>query len=162
MFWQIQSDIFIYLKTPWVKQSLLMPANILLCSEWAQLYANLNVSVTGMYKITQKVALKLQNKENFWTKCHCRLIIIIEVNYNYHKGNFLKKLYNFDNFIRRRMSDHKKITFAIHYVLLSHLGWWRHQSRDHCWIRVFLLLWQDFINELKTNSIFEVLDVLGI
>ena len=145
MFWQIKSDIFIYFKTPWLKQSLLMPAHILLCSEWAQLYANLNVSATGMYKITQKVALKSQNKENFWTKCHCRVIIILKVNYDYHKnylrilwGNFFQKLYNFDNFIHRRTSDHKKITFAIKYLLMSHLGWWRRQSRDHCWIRVFV------------------------
>ena len=57
------------------------------------------------------------------------IIIIIKVNYNYHKKlsqnplrQFFKKLYNFDNFIRKRMSDHNKITFAIKYLLMSHLG----------------------------------------
>ena len=43
-------------------------------------------------------------------------IIIIKANYNYHKN------YNFDNFIRTRMTDHNKITFAIKYLLMSHLG----------------------------------------
>ena len=31
-------------------------------------------------------------------------------------------LYNFDNFKRRRMLDHNKITFATKYLLMSHLG----------------------------------------
>ena len=85
---------------------------------------------------------------------HCMLKT--EPNYNYHKnyprilwGNFFWKLYNFDNFIRRRMSDHNKITFPIKYLLTLHLGWWCHQSRDHCWFRGFLLLWQYFITGLK-------------
>ena len=33
---------------------------------------------------------------------------------------FFKKLYNFDNFIRRILSDHNKITFAIKYLPMSH------------------------------------------
>ena len=33
-----------------------------------------------------------------------------------------QKLYNFGNFIRRRMSDHNEITFAIKYLFMSHLG----------------------------------------
>ena len=55
-------------------------------------------------------------------------MIIIKVNYDYHKkspkilgGNFFKKLYNFDNFVRRRPSGHNKITFAIKYLPTSHL-----------------------------------------
>ena len=47
------------------------------------------------------------------------IILIIKVDYNYHKnypriiwGIFLQKLYNFDNFIRRRLSDLKKITLV--------------------------------------------------
>ena len=32
------------------------------------------------------------------------------------------KLYNFDNFLRRRMSDHNKITLAIKYLVMSNLG----------------------------------------
>ena len=35
---------------------------------------------------------------------------------------FLAVLYNFDNFTRRRMSDHNKITFTIKYLLMSPLG----------------------------------------
>ena len=31
-------------------------------------------------------------------------------------------LYNFDNFKRRRMLDHNKITFATKYLVMSHLG----------------------------------------
>ena len=31
-------------------------------------------------------------------------------------------VYNFDNFKRRRMSNHNKITFATKYLLMSHLG----------------------------------------
>ena len=55
-------------------------------------------------------------------------MIIIKVNYNYHKKisqnplrQFFKKLYNFDNFIRRRLSDYKKRTFAIKYLPMSNL-----------------------------------------
>ena len=58
-----------------------------------------------------------------------KIIIIIKVNHNYHKNyprilwsNFFKKLYNFENFIRRRISDHNKTLFAIKYLLMSHLG----------------------------------------
>ena len=47
------------------------------------------------------------------------IILIIKVDYNYHKNYpriiwriFLWKLYNFDNFTRRRLSDHNKITFV--------------------------------------------------
>ena len=49
------------------------------------------------------------------------------INYKYHKklsANRLRqffKLFNFDNIIRRRISDHN-ITFAIKYLLKSHLG----------------------------------------
>ena len=57
-----------------------------------------------------------------------KLIIIIKVNYSYHKKisqsalrQFFKKLYNFDNFIRRRLSDHNKITFGIIYLPVSQL-----------------------------------------
>ena len=71
-----------------------------------------------------------------------RIIIIIKVNYNLHKKisqnplrQFYKKLYNSENLIRRRLSDHSKITFAIKYLLMSHLRWWRHQSRDYFRIR---------------------------
>ena len=74
------------------------------------------------------------------------LIIIIKVNYNNYKtyprilsGIFLKP-YNFDSFMRRRLTDHNKIKFAIKYLLMSHLGWLSHQSRVHYWIRIFLLL----------------------
>ena len=55
------------------------------------------------------------------------IIIIIKVNYNNYKKisqnplrQFFKKLCNFDNFIRRRLSDHNKITFAIKYLPVSH------------------------------------------
>ena len=51
------------------------------------------------------------------------IIINIKLNYNYDKkfsqnplSQFLKKLYYFDNFIRRRLSDHKEVTFAIKYL----------------------------------------------
>ena len=93
-----------------------------------------------------------------WLECECCIWLsrgekiytpwkvtsrIMKVNYNYYKnyprilwGIFLKP-YNFDNFIRRRLTDHNKIKFAIKYLLMSHLGWLRHQSRDHYWIRVF-------------------------
>ena len=55
-------------------------------------------------------------------------IIIIKVNYNIIIKNisqnplreFFKKLYNFDNFIPRILSDHNKITFAIKYLPMSH------------------------------------------
>ena len=53
--------------------------------------------------------------------------MIIKVNYNYHKisqnplSQLFKKLYNFDNFIRRRLSDHNKITFALKYLPMSRL-----------------------------------------
>ena len=46
----------------------------------------------------------------------------MKVKYNYHKNlpeslvAIFKKLYNFDNFIRRRLSDHNKIPFAIKYL----------------------------------------------
>ena len=55
------------------------------------------------------------------------IIIIIKVNYNYQKisQNLLrkvfKKLYNFYNFIRRRLSDYNKITFVIKYLPISHV-----------------------------------------
>ena len=65
------------------------------------------------------------------------IIIMIKVNYNYHEnyprilwGNSFSKLYNFPNSIRRRMSDHSNITFAIKYLPVLHLEWWHHQSRD--------------------------------
>ena len=51
------------------------------------------------------------------------ITIIIKLNYNYYKKfsqnhlrKFFKKLYYFDNFIRRRLSDHKEVTFAIKYL----------------------------------------------
>ena len=34
---------------------------------------------------------------------------------------FFKKPYNFDNVIRRRLTDHNKIIFAIQYLPMSHL-----------------------------------------
>ena len=37
------------------------------------------------------------------------------------RGNFLKRPYNFDNFKRKRLSDHNKITFPIKYLPMSHL-----------------------------------------
>ena len=50
------------------------------------------------------------------------------VNYHYHKKisqnllrQFFKKLYNVDHCIRRRLSDHNKITFATKYLLMSHI-----------------------------------------
>ena len=56
------------------------------------------------------------------------IIIIIKVNYNYHKKisqnplrHFFKKLYYFDNFIRRRLLDYKKRTFAIKYLPMSNV-----------------------------------------
>ena len=68
------------------------------------------------------------------------IIITIKVNYNYHKnyprihwGNVFK---SFITLTILYVEDHK-ITFAVKYLLMSHLRWWRHQSRDHCWIRVF-------------------------
>ena len=55
-------------------------------------------------------------------------VLIIINHYNNHKKifqnpltRFFKKLYNFDDFIRRRLSDHNKITFAIKYLPMSHL-----------------------------------------
>ena len=57
------------------------------------------------------------------------IIIIIKVNYNYHENyprilwcKFSKRPYNFNNFIRRRMADHIKVTTAIKYLPMSHLG----------------------------------------
>ena len=57
------------------------------------------------------------------------IIIIIKVNYNYHENfprilwcKFSKRLYNFNNFIRRRMVDHIKVTSAIKYLPMSQLG----------------------------------------
>ena len=47
------------------------------------------------------------------------IILIIKVDYNYHKKlsqnhltHFFEKLYNFTNFTRRRLWDHNKITFV--------------------------------------------------
>ena len=69
-----------------------------------------------------------------------KIIITIKLNYNYHKnyprihwGNVFK---SFITLTILYVEDHK-ITFAVKYLLMSHLRWWRHQSRDHCWIRVF-------------------------
>ena len=57
----------------------------------------------------------------------CLYYYFIKVNYNYRKKifknplrQFFKKLYKFDNFIRRGLSDHNKITFAIEYLPMSH------------------------------------------
>ena len=50
------------------------------------------------------------------------IIIIIKIIPDSFEAIFFKKLYNFDNFIRRRLSDHKKITFAKKYLLMSHRG----------------------------------------
>ena len=57
------------------------------------------------------------------------IIIIIKVNYNYNENyprilwcKFSKRLYNFNNFIRRRMVDHIKVTPAIKYLPMSQLG----------------------------------------
>ena len=53
--------------------------------------------------------------------------IIIKVSYNYHKKisqNPLKHFlysFDFDSFIRRRLTDQNKITFAIKYLPMSHL-----------------------------------------
>ena len=38
------------------------------------------------------------------------------------EATFFGKLYNFQNFIGRRLSDHNKITFALKYLLMFHLG----------------------------------------
>ena len=53
-----------------------------------------------------------------------RKTVIIKANYNYYrkKKNLAESFeavfnfffYNFDNFIRRRLSDHSKITFSLH------------------------------------------------
>ena len=46
------------------------------------------------------------------------------------------------------MSDHNKITFALKYLPISLLGLWHVTIAE----LDILLLWQDFIIELKTNS----------
>ena len=63
--------------------------------------------------------VKMSNKFKRISISMIIIILIIKVDYNYHKnyprtiwGICLEKLYNFDNFIRRRLSDHKKITFV--------------------------------------------------
>ena len=65
--------------------------------------------------------------------CYCKIVV---------------KSFVTENFIPRRLSDHNIITFAISHVIIAKLA--------------FLLLLQDFITELKTKSIFEVLVVWGI
>ena len=57
-------------------------------------------------------------------RCRLRSTLVVD---NYHKisqnplSQYFKKLYNFDNFIRRRLSDHDKITFALKYLPMSRL-----------------------------------------
>ena len=59
------------------------------------------------------------------------------------------------------MSDHNKITFAIKYLPMSLLGL---GGLGHVTIAELdiLLLWQDFIIDLKTNSNLRFLVVWGI
>ena len=56
------------------------------------------------------------------------------------------------------MSDHNKITFALKYLPISLLGLWHVTIAE----LDILLLWQDFIIELKTNSNLRFLVVWGI
>ena len=71
---------------------------------------------------------KIWNKKQFLLHSPLQLKLWLVPYYNYHKKisqnplmQFVKKLHDFDNFIRRRMSDHDKITFAIKYLPMSHL-----------------------------------------
>ena len=57
----------------------------------------------------------------------------------------------------RRISDHK-ITLALKYLPISLLGLWHVTIAE----LDILLLWQDFIIELKTNSNLRFLVVWGI
>ena len=82
------------------------------------------------------------------------IIIIIKVNYNYHENyprilwcKFSKRLYNFNNFIRRRMADHIKVTTASH-VTIAKLAFFVAAKRYHY--------------RIKNNSKFEVLVVWAI
>ena len=69
------------------------------------------------------------------------VIIIVKVNYNYHKNNsqnplgqFVLKFYNFDNFVRRKLSDPQKITFAndvTSHMTISELGFYVAERRFH-------------------------------
>ena len=56
------------------------------------------------------------------------------------------------------MSDHNKITFALKYLSISLLGLWHVTIAE----LDILLLWQDFIIELKKNSNLRFLVVWGI
>ena len=85
------------------------------------------MNIFFMKKLLHIITIIINNNNN---KIKIIIIIIIIVNYNYHKKicqnpdplqQFFKQLYNFDNFIHRRLSDHNKITFAIKYLPMSHL-----------------------------------------
>ena len=91
-----------------------------------------------------------------------------EKNYNYHKnyprilwGNFFKSfitltiLYLEEYQTKQDNNCHKISSHVTSKVLTSSVTWLFPSE-------VFLLLWQDFINDLKTNSIFEVSVVWGI
>ena len=65
--------------------------------------------------------------------CYCRTLILL---FCYCS----KKLCNCENFIPRRLSDHNKITFAINYIPMSHLGEWHRQSRDYCQMSFFVAI----------------------
>ena len=65
-----------------------------------------------------------RRKYTFFNSNNC--YYFIKVNYNYRKKisknlltKFFKKLYNFENFIRRGLSDHK-VTSAIEYLPMKH------------------------------------------
>ena len=82
-------------------------------------YFNFCAIVTTFYICFCIDLVKMSNKFKRISISMIIIILIIKVDYNYHKnypriiwGIFLWKLYNFDNFIRRRLSDHNKITFV--------------------------------------------------
>ena len=89
------------------------------------------VNIFFIKKLLHLITIIINNNNNNNNKIKIIIIIIIIiVNYNYHKKifqnpdplqQFFKTLYNFDNFIHRRLSDHNKITFAIKYLPMSHL-----------------------------------------
>ena len=55
-------------------------------------------------------------------------------------------------------------TMKLNHLLMSHLGWWRHQSRDHCWIRVFCCCDWDVITLDVTweNNLWQMLSCCGL